>query len=106
MRKAAILLAASLFASGAWASCYTVLSAKGEVLSESPNPPVDMSYPLHLTVPERFGPGATLVFGVADGNCGSRTDRFSSLPLTGVVYPAEGAPHARQGMRPPRRDRQ
>jgi len=106
MRKAAILLAASLFATGAWASCYTVLNAKGEVLSESPNPPVDMSYPLHLTVPARFGPGATLVFGIADGNCGSRTDRFSEFHLSSAVYPAEGGQQARPGMRPPRRDRQ
>ncbi len=106
MRNTATLLAASLLASGAWASCYTVLNSKGEVLSESPNPPVDMSYPLHLTVPERFGPGATLVFGIADSNCGSQTDRFGAVRLTNAVYPAEGAVQVRPGMRPPRHDRQ
>lgn len=106
MRNAAILLAASLFVSGAWASCYTVLGAKGEVLSESPNPPVDMSLPLHLTVPQRFGPGAALVFGIADGNCGAQTDRFGEVRLINAAYPAEGVQQARAGMRPPRRDRQ
>ena len=74
MKNIVILLAASLFSMAAWSSCYTVLGPKGDVLSESTNPPVDMSYSLHETVPARFGEGAIMIFGVADGHCGARID--------------------------------
>jgi LysR family cys regulon transcriptional activator len=46
---AAVLCAAT----GAQAACYTVLGPNGQILSESPNPPVDMSLPLHQSVPEQ-----------------------------------------------------
>jgi hypothetical protein len=70
MKHTAIFIAALLVAAGAQASCYTVMNAKGDTVSESPNPPVDMSRQLHETVPAKYGPGATMVFGVADDNCG------------------------------------
>ena len=81
-----------------------MLGPKGEVLSESHNAPVDMSYPLHQTVPARFGAGATLVFGLADGDCGTRVDRFAQARK--VAYSAEPQQEVRKGMRPPRRDRE
>lgn len=104
MKKAIFLLAAGLFGTGAWASCYTVLGPKGELLSESRNPPVDMSYPLHQTVPARFGPGAVLVFGIADGDCGGRVDRFAAV--AGPARASEPSPQGHPGMRPPRTDRE
>ena len=105
MKHAVILLAASLFSAGSWASCYTVLGPKGEVLQESTNPPVDMSYPLHQTVPERFGEGAVLVFGIADGNCGAALDPYDDTGLKRVSAPAGGIQPAASSMRPARRDR-
>lgn len=104
MKKTIFLLAAGLCSASAWASCYTVLGPKGEKLSESHNPPVDMSYPLHQTVPERFGPGAVLVFGIADGVCGTRIDRYAAV---NKAAPAGNGPQQiRSGMRPPRQDRE
>ena len=77
-------------ATGAQAACYTVLGPKGQILSESPNPPVDMSLQLHQTVPERFGPGADMVFGVADENCGPPAEPFEAAQLTPVVHQVGG----------------
>ena len=96
------IAAALLAAAGAQAACYTVLGPKGEILSESPNPPVDMSYQLHQTVPQRYGPGATMVFGIADGNCGAPVDAwYDSRALTPVVL----APGNQRPLRKARRDR-
>ncbi|MBH1966381.1 MAG: hypothetical protein I8H77_18700 [Comamonadaceae bacterium] len=105
MKQATILVVAGLFSAGAWASCYRVLGPKGELLSESTNPPVNMAYPLHVTVPARFGPGAVLIFGIADGNCGSRMDEYRDLTVTEVGFAAETR---REGLpvRGPRQDRQ
>ncbi|WP_051237617.1 hypothetical protein [Ottowia thiooxydans] len=103
-KEAVILIAAGLFSAGSWASCYKVLGPKGEVLSESTNPPVNMAYPLHLSVPERFGPGAVLVFGIADGNCGARIDPSQELHPVKMEFPAESSA-GQQGKKAPRRDR-
>jgi hypothetical protein len=74
MKYIAAFVAALLAAAGAHASCYTVMGAKGETLSQSPNPPVDMSQQLHETVPVKYGSSATMVFGIADDNCGNPVD--------------------------------
>jgi hypothetical protein len=57
------LLAASLLAVAAWPAlaCYTVYDSSSRVVFRSAEPPVDMSRPLHETVPQRF-PGGQLVF--------------------------------------------
>ena len=68
--------AAALASISAQASCYIVRNAKGQIISESPNPPVDMSQPLHDTVPRKFGAGATMSFGVADPDCGKEIDTW------------------------------
>lgn len=68
--------AAALASISAQASCYIVRNAKGQIISESPNPPVDMSLPLHDTVPRKFGAGATMSFGVADPDCGKEIDTW------------------------------
>ncbi len=105
MKRAAVVLAATLFSAAASAACYTVLGPKGEVLSQSPNPPVDMSYQLHQTVPYRYGPGATMVFGIADPNCGEAVDKYYDLKPTEVVY-RSGRDRRARGLRAPRRDRE
>ena len=100
--KHIVLLAATLLASaGAQASCYTVLDAKGQIVSQTSTPPVDMALQLHQTVPERFGPGADMVFGVADENCGPPAQPYEAA-LTPVVHKA-GSPRAVR--RKPKADR-
>ena len=81
---------ALLAAAGAQASCYTVLDGKGQIISQTSTPPVDMSLQLHQTVPERFGPGADMVFGVADENCGPPAEPFEAAQLTPVVHQVGG----------------
>ncbi len=92
---------ALLAAAGAQASCYTVLDGKGQIVSQTSTPPVDMSLQLHQTVPERFGPGADMVFGVADENCGPPAQPYEAA-LTPVVHKA-GSPRAVR--RKPKADR-
>ncbi|MFT4195634.1 hypothetical protein [Ottowia sp.] len=102
MKQTATFALALLAAAGAQAACYTVLGPKGQVLSESPTPPVDMSYQLHQTVPYKYGPGATMVFGIADGNCGEPADAYYDInALTPVVH-GDGR---RRPLRKARRDR-
>jgi hypothetical protein len=45
-------------------ACYTVYNAAGRVVYSSEQPPVDMSRPLHETLPSRF-PGGNMVFDEA-----------------------------------------
>ena len=106
MKQSATFILGLLAAAAAQASCYTVLGPKGQVLSESPNPPVDMSYQLHQTVPYKYGPGATLVFGIADPNCGERIDTYYDVSTVSQVVSTDGRNPRARGARAPRRDRE
>ena len=108
MKNITTFTATLLLAAGAQAACYTVVGAQGQILSETSTPPVDMSYPLHQTVPYKYGPGATLVFGLADGNCGpAAADSYDDLQATPVGYREDGSSQrVRSGTRAPRRDRE
>lgn len=56
------LLACLLAAAGSQAlACYTVYDRAGRVVYNEETPPVDMSRPIHETLPARF-PGAHMVF--------------------------------------------
>ena len=88
MKKTVTFLATLILAAGAHAGCYTVYGPKGKVLSESSTPPVNMAYQLHQTVPYVYGQGATMVFGIADANCGVELDRYYDLKTAPVVYEA------------------
>ena len=46
-------------------ACFTVFDRDNRLVYQSERPPVDMSRPLHETVPQRFGAGAHMIF---DGN--------------------------------------
>lgn len=63
MKFRSSLIGASLLAlaAGPALACYTVYDSNNRVLFRSSEPPVDMSRPLHETVPQRF-PGGQLVF--------------------------------------------
>lgn len=63
MRVSLHLLAAAVLSLGALpaSACYTVFGEGNRVLYQSDKPPVDMSLPLHETIPQKF-PGGRLVF--------------------------------------------
>ena len=105
MKNTATFIVTLLLAAGAQAACYTVMGPRGEILSESSTPPVDMSYQLHQTVPYKYGRGATLVFGLADANCGPAVDAYYDVP-TQVAYRDGGRSSVRAGARAARRDRE
>jgi hypothetical protein len=48
-------------AAGQAFACYTVFDARDNIVYHSEKPPVDMSRPIHETLPQRF-PGGHLVF--------------------------------------------
>lgn len=78
------LLAASLLAAAAGPAlaCYTVYDSNNRVVFRSSEAPVDMSRPLHETMPQRF-PGGQLVFDTAtscDEVSVGRLARVSSTP--------------------------
>ena len=100
-----LLTAALLTGAGAQAACYTVLGPRGQVLSETSTPPVDMSHPLHQTVPHKYGSGAVLVFGLADSNCGPEAELFDDGGLVPAVHRESQPAGARRAARAPRRDR-
>ncbi len=106
MKKPLTLIATLLLAAGAHAACYTVMGPKGQILSQSSTPPVDMSYQLHQTVPYKYGPGATMVFGIAETNCGPAADPYYDLMPTQVAYRDNRPTRTRTGTHAPRRDRE
>ena len=97
MKKHIVILATALLAAaGAQASCYTVLGPKGNILSQSPNPPVNMSRPLHETLANKYGPGATMVFGIAENDCGQRTETWGN---DGTAKKTAASPGAKKAAR-------
>jgi hypothetical protein len=88
--KTILLLPLGLASLQAFATCYTVYDSANRVVYQSEKSPVDMSRPLHETLPARF-PGASMVFddsrecsvisSVALGN-GGQTVRTASPLLT------------------------
>ena len=105
LASAAALLPALLAAQAAQAACYIVYTADQQVVYRAQTPPVDMSRQLHQTVPQRYGRGATLVFGIADPDCGPPADAYYDGPATPVVY-REGLAQPVRAVRAPRRDRE
>ena len=82
-----LLLPLLALASAQAVACYTVFDRENRVVYQSERPPVDMSRPLHETVPPRFGAGSHMMFdgsectainSLAIGN-GGRTPSFSPL---------------------------
>ena len=83
-------------------ACYTVYGEGNRILYQSDKPPVDMSRPLHETIPQRF-PGGQLVFdqmaecavlsSVAIGDGGPITRTSSPLLTDRKTAERIGAPH-------------
>jgi len=91
---AAALLCA-LVAQQAAASCYVIYGADGQVLYRRVEPPVDLSLPLHQTLPQA-APGGKLVFTLDNQGCEAEINRLASrrtAPATPPVptpSPAKG----------------
>lgn len=66
MRHLKRILVGSLLAAGALQAmaCYTVYDRSNRIMYQGEQPPVDMSLPIHETVPARF-PGGHMVFDSA-----------------------------------------
>jgi hypothetical protein len=82
MKIAQSLLAAvlGLAAPYGWA-CYTVYDAAGHLVYNDPSPPVDMSRPLHDTLPARF-PGGHMVFDL-EAACSEVQSSFAPVASAG-----------------------
>ena len=59
-----VLTIACAVSASASAACFTVLGKDGKTIHQSSTTPVDLSMPLHETVPARFGPGTSMVFSM------------------------------------------
>ncbi len=80
----AAALCTGLFSQAAGAACYVVYGPAQQVVYRSTQPPVDLSYPLHETVP-MLVPGATLVFSLDNHGCDSEVNRLAqSTRLTTI----------------------
>lgn len=73
--KLALLSALAFSSVNAMAGCYTVYDRSNQVVYNAQTPPVDMSRPLHETLPARY-PGGHMVFGA-----GSDCPRHATAPV-------------------------
>ena len=64
----ALVALSALYSPSAAAACYVVYGPDQDIVYRSPQPPVDMSYQIHQTLP-LVAPGATLVFTPDNINC-------------------------------------
>ena len=93
MKHLKCLLLCSLLGSAsmqAAASCYTVYDPSGVVYHES-TAPVDMSRPLHETMPARF-PGGHMIFDTDTDCCARHRDCHDAQPVISAAdRSADGA---------------
>jgi hypothetical protein len=94
-RHLALIAAGLLLARGAAGMCFEVRSAD-RLVYRSTQTPVDLSRPLHETVPAQFGRGATLMFFPIDEGCLNFDARVSAPVLgnedVGSKFTASTAP--------------
>ena len=69
-------LAAALFSPVASAACFLIYAPDGELIYRSIEPPVDMSYPLHQTLP-KVAPGGKLIFSLDLHGCELTINKLS-----------------------------
>lgn len=83
-------------------ACYTVYDPAGRVVYQSPTPPVDMSRPLHETLPARFprghmifdtNPDCPVISSVATGNGGPNSTSIAPLLTDQRTAQAMRVPH-------------
>ena len=71
--KLALLCTIAIASANSMAACYTVYDRANHVVYNSQTPPVDMSRPLHETVPVAF-PGGSMVFNSSSMDCPRQGD--------------------------------
>lgn len=76
--QAIALLALGTAAQVASATCYLVYAPDNSVVFRSLEPPVDLSLPLHLTLPP-VAPGGRLVFAPDNYGCDLESNKLDSL---------------------------
>lgn len=74
-RKAWLLATAFLVGGTAQATCYSIYKADGTLLQQSSTPPVNLSLQIGDSVPEKFGPGATMTMSDYDVFCRDARER-------------------------------
>ncbi len=92
----ALACAGTFFSTAASASCYVVYSASQQVLYRSTEPPVNLSYQLHQTVPVLAG-GATLVFSPDNYGCDFEVNLLPQRSITLTGPSSMRAPRAARG---------
>jgi hypothetical protein len=91
MNRKSWLLAAALLATGvAQATCYSVYKADGTLLHEGPNSPVNLALPIGDTVPEKFGPGATMTVSDLGFYCRDKQQAQAAPKSLAEAVRAEG----------------
>ncbi|MBW7834471.1 hypothetical protein [Simplicispira suum] len=78
LRTAAVLFAAATLGQAANAACYLVYAPDGTVVYRSVQSPVDLSKPLHLTLPQA-APGGRLVFSLDNNGCELEVHKLDTL---------------------------
>lgn len=89
--KAWAFAAALLAAGSAQAACYSVYTAKGGLIQEGSTAPVNMTLPLGDTVPEKFGPGATMTVSDLGVFCKDRRGEGNPLKTPAAAAREEAA---------------
>ena len=94
-KRLALIAAGLLLARGALAMCFEVYSGD-RLVYRATRSPVDLSRPLHDTVPAQFGRGAALMFFPIDAGCLNYDARVSAPVLSnedvGSKFSAAAAP--------------
>jgi hypothetical protein len=75
--KAWVIAAALLSAGMAQATCYSVYKADGTLIQESSTTPVNLALQIGDTVPEKFGPGATMTVSDHGVYCKDQRDTLA-----------------------------
>lgn len=78
--RATLVLSACALAQAASAACYFVYAPNNELIYRSNRSPVDLSLPLHMTVP-KLSPGATLLFSLDEYNCATEVNLIAERAL-------------------------
>ena len=78
LSKALVVMAAVGLGQLAHAACYQVYAPDNTVVYRSFQPPVDLSKPLHTTMP-MAAPGGRLVFALDSNGCEFEMDKLDSL---------------------------
>ena len=85
MKKFLVIIAGGILTVSAQATCYSVYNKSGKLIHQSADAPVDTRLQYHMTVPQRFGAGSTLVYVGNGENC-------SPIGVFVDAYSSEGTP--------------